>query len=199
MTRDKALLAAMLGGAVMAAPTVSMAQARSDTGWYVGASVGQSKARHFDCSGFSSCDTKAAAFGVLGGYRINRNFAAELGYHDFGRVTFSAPGVSGNIKANAAELVGLGAYPFANQFSVYGKLGAYRAESKISAPVAGLGSGSLKDRNTDLTFGLGAQYDVTRGAGVRAEWQRYKNVGGDDTGGKSDIDVISIGLIWRFH
>ncbi len=199
MTRDKALIAAMLCAAVMAAPAVSTAQARGDTGWYVGASVGQSKTRHFDCSGFSSCDSEAAAFGVLGGYQINRNFAAEFGYHDFGRVTFSAPGVSGNIKASAAELVGLAAYPVASQFSLYGKLGAYRAEAKLSASLAGLGSGSLKDRTTDLTFGFGARYDVTRETGVRAEWQRYKNVGGDDTGGKYDIDVISIGLIWRFH
>src|SRR5467141_4555361 len=153
MRRDKVLVAALLGAAVMAAPAVSMAQARGDTGWYVGGSIGQSKARHVDCAGFSSCDTKAAAFGILGGYQINRNFAAELGYHDFGRVTLSGPG-SANIKANAAELVGLGAYPFANQFSVYGKLGAYRAEAKLSAP--GSGSASLKNRNTDLTFGFGA-------------------------------------------
>ena len=101
-----------------------------------------------------------------------------------------------NIKASAAELVGLGAYPFANRFSVYAKVGAYHAEAKRNPPLAGL---EIKDRNTDLTFGLGAQYDVTREAGVRAEWQRYKNVGGDDTGGKYDIDVISIGLIWRLH
>ena len=196
MTRDKALIAVILGAAVTAAPAVSMAQARGDTGWYVGASVGQSKAKVADCAGFSSCDTKAAAFGILGGYQINRNFAAELGYHDFGRVTLSGPG-SANIKASAAELVGLGAYPFANWFSVYAKLGAYRAESKLSA--SGSGSASLKDRNTDLTFGFGAQCDVTREAGVRAEWQRYKNVGGEDTSGKHDIDVISIGLIWRFR
>ena len=196
MTRDKALLAAMLGAAVMAAPVMSMAQARGDTGWYVGASVGQSKAKVADCAGFSSCDTKAAAFGILGGYQINRNFAAELGYHDFGRVTFSAPGVSGNIKASAAELVGIGAYPFANRFSVYAKVGTYHAEVKRNPPLAGL---EIKDRNTDLTFGFGVRCDVTREAGVRAEWQRYKSVGGDDTGGKSDIDVITIGLIWRFH
>jgi len=199
MRGSTVLAAAMLSAFVLALPSVSMAQARGDTGWYLGASVGQSKARHVDCAGFDSCDSKAAAFGILGGYQINRNFAAELGYHDFGRVTFSAPGVSGNIKASAAELVGLGAYPFANRFSVYGKLGAYRAEAKLSASLAGSGSGSLKDRTTDLTFGFGARYDVTRETGVRAEWQRYKNVGGDDTGGKYDIDVISIGLIWRFH
>ena len=199
MRGSTALTAAMLSAVVLALPSVSMAQARGDTGWYLGASVGQSKARHVNCAGFDSCDSKAAAFGILGGYQINRNFAAELGYHDFGRVTFSAPGVSGNIKASAAELVGLAAYPVAGQFSLYGKLGAYRAEAKLSASLAGLGSGSLKDRTTDLTFGFGARYDVTRETGVRAEWQRYKNVGGDDTGGKSDIDVISIGLIWRFH
>src|SRR6266850_6606156 len=192
MRRDKVLIAALLSAAVMAAPAVSMAQARGDTGWYVGGSVGQSKTRHVDCAGFSSCDTKAAAFRILGGYQINRNFAAELGYHDFGRATGSVPSASGNIngniKANAAELVGLGAYPFANRFSVYGKLGAYRAEAKLSTSQAGSGSASLKDRNTDLTFGFGAQYDVTREAGVRAEWQRYKSVGGDDTLGKHDID-----------
>jgi len=189
----------MLSAVVLALPSVSMAQARADTGWYLGASVGQSKARAVDCASFSSCDTEAAAFGILGGYQVNRNFAAELGYHDFGRVTFSAPGVSANIKSSAAELVGLGAYPFANWFSVYAKLGAYHAEAKASASLAGLGSDSAKDRNTDLTFGFGAQCDVTREAGVRAEWQRYKNVGGDNTGGKHDIDVISIGLIWRFR
>jgi len=87
----------MLSAFVLALPSVSMAQARGDTGWYLGASVGQSKARHVDCAGFDSCDSKAAAFGILGGYQINRNFAAELGYQDLGKVTFSGPGVSANI------------------------------------------------------------------------------------------------------
>ena len=194
MTRDKALIAAMLGAAVMAAPAVSTAQARGDTGWYVGASVGQSKARHFDCAGFSSCDAKAAAFGVLGGYRINRNFAAELGYHDFGRVTFSAPGVSGNIKANAAELVGLGAYPFANQFSVFGRLGVYFADVKENTNFIG----NFKHTNNDLTYGFGVRYDFSREVGVRGEWQRYSKVGGGDIG-KSDVDVISVGVVWNFR
>src|SRR5258706_10082805 len=160
MRGSTVLAAAMLSAFVLALPSVSMAQARGDTGWYLGASVGQSKARHVDCAGFDSCDSKAAAFGILGSYQINRNFAAELGYHDFGKVTFSAPGVSGNIKPSAAELVGLGAYPFANRFSVYGKLGAYRAEAKLSASLAGSGSGRLKGKTTPPPFGFGAREHV---------------------------------------
>ena len=199
MRRDKkVLLAAMLGAAVMAAPAVSMAQARGDTGWYAGITVGQTDVKDVDCGGLS-CDKKDTAFRILGGYQINRNFAAELGYHDLGKVTFSGSGVSANIKANVWELVGIGAYPFANQFSGYGKLGAYHGEAKLSASIAGLGSGSLKETNTDLTFGLGVQYDVSRELGIRGEWQRYKNIGGDNVGGKSDVDVLSIGGIWRFH
>src|SRR5437016_7600454 len=199
MRRDKkVLLAAVLGATVMTAPSVSMAQARGDTGWYAGITVGQGGEKDVDCAGFS-CDKKDTAFRILGGYQINRNFAAELGYQDLGKVTLSAPGVSFNIKANVWELVGVGAYPFANQFSGYGKLGAYHGESKASAAVAGFGSGSLKETNTDLTFGLGVQYDVSRELGVRGEWQRYKNIGGDNVGGKSDVDVLSIGGIWRFH
>ena len=193
----KVLLAAMLGAAVMAAPAVSMAQARGDTGWYAGITVGQTDVKDVDCGGLS-CDKKDTAFRILGGYQINRNFAAELGYHDLGKVTFSGSGVSANIKANVWELVGIGAYPFANQFSGYGKLGAYHGEAKLSASIAGLGSGSLKETNTDLTFGLGVQYDVSRELGIRGEWQRYGKVGGGAIG-KSDIDVISVGVVWNFR
>src|SRR5438309_5844075 len=140
MRRDKkVLLAAMLGAAVMAAPAVSMAQARGDTGWYAGITVGQTDVKDVDCGGLS-CDKKDTAFRILGGYQINRNFAAELGYHDLGKVKATAPGASLDVKANAWELVGIGAWPVANQFSVYGKLGLYRGEVKAGASLTGVGS-----------------------------------------------------------
>src|SRR5438552_15113533 len=49
----KVLLAAMLGATVMAAPAVSMAQARGETGWYAGITLGQSEVKSVDCTGFS--------------------------------------------------------------------------------------------------------------------------------------------------
>src|SRR2546428_2401700 len=179
----KVLLAAVLGAAVMAAPAVSMAQARGDTGWYAGISIGQSDAKDF-CSGVANCDSKDTAFRILGGYQINRNFAAELGYHDLGKAKVG----TSDIKANAWELVGVGSYPIANQFSIYGKLGFFRGEAK---------AGGTKETNTDLTYGAGVQYDFARNLGVRGEWQRYGKLGGG-TLKESDVDVLSVGGIYRF-
>src|SRR5712692_2884244 len=172
MRRDKALIAAMLGAAVMAAPAVSMAQARADTGWYLGGHVGQSQAKDA-CNGVAgggvSCDDKDTAIKILGGYNFNRNLAAELGYTDLGKAKASGLGVTAEVKSTAWEFVGVGSYPIANQFSVYGKLGLYVAETKASSNV-GI---SAKKTNNDLTYGLGVRYDFSREVGGRVEWQRY--------------------------
>jgi len=186
MRRDrKVLLAAMLGATVMAAPAVSIAQARGETGWYAGASIGQTKYKD-TCTG---CDDKDTAFKILGGYHINRTFGVELGYTDLGK----SEGAGQSVKASAWEVVGIGAFPVANNFSVYGKLGVFRAETKGSAP-----GFSAKEDNSDLTYGAGVQYDFSRDFGVRGEWQRYGKVGGGAIG-KSDIDVISVGVVWNFR
>jgi len=54
------------------------------------------------------------------------------------------------------------------------------------------------DTNGGLTYGIGAQYDFMPQAGVRLEWQRSDNVGGNTTG-ETDIDVLNVGLLWRFR
>ena len=113
------------------------------------------------------------AWRILGGYQFNRNFAAELGYHNLGETKASAPGVDAKIKATVWELVGVGMWPIANQFGVYGKLGAHHSEAKLDSNVGVSG----KDTGNGLTFGAGLQYDVMPALGLRAEWQRYQKVG----------------------
>jgi OOP family OmpA-OmpF porin len=90
--------------------------------------------------------------------------------------------------------------PIADRFSIFGKIGLYKADTDLDVTVPGLGSASESDSNTDLTFGVGARYDFTRNLGVRLEWQRYQDVGGDFAGVtlESDIDVISVAVIWKF-
>ena len=194
MKKSKARLGlAVLGFSAALAFTVPAAA--QDAGFYAGLSLGQSKADDA-CTGVSgpgvSCDDKDTAWKILGGYQFNRNFAVELGYTDLGEVSATDGVDTVSIESTAFELVALGMMPIADKFSVYGKIGVYRGETDASAP--GI---SISESNTDLTFGIGVRYDFTRNLGVRAEWQKYTDVGGGDIG-EADVDVISVGVIWRF-
>ena len=197
-------LLAFLAIASVASTAGAWAQAR-DERWYAGASIGRSEFID-QCEGVSvSCKDTDTAFRIFGGYRFHRNFAAELGYANLGKAkadgTISGVSVRADLKAQTWDLVGVGMLPVAQNISLLGKLGMHRSEAKVSATgsVAGFSaSTSSKETNTDLTFGLGAQYDFSRNFAARAEWQRYKKLGGDDIGGKFDIDVISIAGLFKF-
>jgi OmpA-OmpF porin, OOP family len=142
---------------------------------YIGGTIGQ--AEYKDATG----DDKDTAWRILGGYQFNRHFAAELGYHDLGEASAC--------EGNAIEVVGIGAFPIVDKLSVYGKLGIYRGE--LEAPGA-------KETNSDLTYGVGLQYDFLKNVGVRGEWQRYSKMGGGNLV-ETDVDVMSVGLIYRFQ
>jgi OOP family OmpA-OmpF porin len=168
--------------------------------FYVGGSIGQTDVKD-GCTGISdipglSCDDEDTSWKIFGGYQFNRNFALEVGYVDLGEVTANGLGVNASIEATGFELVGVGMLPLGNNFSLYGKIGLYRADTKAEA-TAGAFSLREEESNTDLTFGIGAQFDLSKQFAIRAEWQRYQDVGGGDIG-ESDIDVISIGALFRF-
>jgi OOP family OmpA-OmpF porin len=195
----RVMIASFIGAAIALTSATAFAQARSDAGWYLGASFGQSEVDIEGCDlAGVTCDEKDTAWRILGGYRINRNFAIELGFHQFGDASASGPGGNLNFEANAFELVGLGAFPLGNEFSIYGKAGLYRGETKVTGSTFLTGPVDIKETNTDLTYGIGAQYDVNRQLGIRLEWQRYTNMGDNATIGESDVDVMSVGLVFRF-
>jgi OmpA-OmpF porin, OOP family len=167
---------AVAGGALAQTPSLSSV--------YLGGSIGQAEYQD-GCNGVAGCDEKDTAWRLLGGYKFNQYFAAELGYHNLGEVSTPA----GAVEGTAWELVGIGAYPLIDKLSAYGKLGLYRGE------LDGLGS---KETNSDLTYGLGLQYDVLKNVGIRGEWQRYAKMGGGAFQ-ETDVDVLSIGAVYRFQ
>ena len=59
-----------------------------------------------------------------------------------------------------------------------------------------LGAVSESDSTTDFTLGVGVRYDFTRNFGLRAEWQRYTGLKALDE--ESDVDVMSLGVVWKF-
>jgi OmpA-OmpF porin, OOP family len=195
LIQKKVLATALLAG-FAALPTLAMAQAKggaSDLGFYAGASIGQSKS---DCNGGGSCDDKDTAYRIFGGYKFHPNIAVEGGYAPLGETSASFPGGNVTAEANAWDIVGVGSWPLGNNFSILGKLGFYNAEVKLG----GLASG--KKTTTDLLYGLGGQYDFNRNLGLRLEWNRYSGVKSPDvagiSGGDSDVDVLSVGALWRF-
>jgi OmpA-OmpF porin, OOP family len=161
--------------------------AAQERGFYAGLSVGQATVSDA-CNGAGggvSCDDSTTTWKVFGGYQFNRYLAGEVGYSDkIAEVSASAFGTSASVKASAWELVAVPSYPLTDQLSVYGKIGAYYAQSKASS--------GAKETDNGLTFGLGAGYQLTKNVGARVEWQRYSDLGG------ADVDALNVGLLYRF-
>jgi OOP family OmpA-OmpF porin len=170
-----------------------------DKGWYVGGALGQGKAKGF-CDGLSgggiSCDDKDTTAKAMGGYQFTKNFALELGLTNAG--TYEARGPGGHITVEAAIFEGtaVAILPLGQQFSVFGKLGLY--SSAVDSTVATFVlNRDERTTNSDLTYGAGLGWAFTPKFQLRAEWQRYQDV---DAGflGKGDVDIISLGLLYRF-
>lgn len=194
----KIMLSTLVAAGLMAASAAATAQQAG--GIYAGVSIGQSKFKEA-CSGSGgtgvSCEDTDTAWRIFGGYEVNRNFAVELGYADLGQAKATATSggftATATAEATAWDLVAVGSWPISPNFSVYGKLGLFYGKVEGTAGGTGFGSSSQSDSGTDLTYGLGARFDFTRNLGARAEWQRYNDVSG------SDIDVMSIGVVYRFR
>lgn len=177
-----------LAGAAFALPAAAQMRSPSLSSAYVGANIGQSKFKDA-CTGVSDCDNKDTAFKLFGGYQFTPNIAAELGYTDLGKAKAGGESLEGT----AWELSAIGMWPLASQFSLLGRLGGYHGELKAT----GLGASDSKTKN-GLTWGLGAQYDLSRNVGLRAEWQRFNNMGGDNIV-ETHVDVLSLGALYRFQ
>jgi OOP family OmpA-OmpF porin len=190
--------------------------AADDTGWYGGANIGQSRAKIDDArissgllgGGFTSSsianDDRDIGYKLFGGYQFNRNFAIEGGYFDLGKFGFTATTVpngtlNGNIKVRGLNLDLVGLLPITEKFSAFGRAGLNYAQARDS--FAGTGSvnvsnSNLSKRDTNYKFGLGLQYAFTESLAMRAEAERYRI--NDAVGNKGDIDLISVGLVYRF-
>ena len=194
MIRTTAIAALGLAAAACALP----ATAQNMSGFYLGASLGESRANDF-CDGTSgagvSCDDKDTAWKIFAGYQFHPNIAVELGYNDLGNASVSGGGVTATDEATAWELTAVASWPLANQFSIYGRFGGYHSEVKSTGTVSGFGSASDKKNSTDITFGIGARYDINRNFAVRGEWQRFSDVK-DAFDEKSNVDVFSLGVIY---
>jgi OOP family OmpA-OmpF porin len=199
---------------------VATAQAQAqDRGAYIGFDLGRARlqADHQAVdqgivrSGFATSQTtldeRDTTWKLFVGHQFYRNFAIEGGYTDFGRfslttmTTAPAGQIGGSIRAHAWSLDAVGLAPLSERVSVFGKVGVQRWDTDTQLAAAGAGAASRASygaRGNDWKLGLGARYDFSHRVGVRVEWERFVNVGDNAASGGGNIDLIAVGLQYRF-
>lgn len=203
-------------GLLALAVIVSPFAMADDAVWYGGASVGDSRARidhpritsGLLSSGFTTTSIEDhnndTGYKIFGGYKFNRNFALEGGYFNLGKFGFKANTVpvgtlNGDIRLQGVNLDAVGTLPLTEKMSVFGRLGLHYTEAKDSFRGTGLvavTNPNPSESAANYKFGFGAQYDFTESFAVRLEAERYRV--NDAVGNRGDIDLISLGLIYRF-
>ena len=157
---------------------------------YIGASAGESK---FDnqCgrTDIFACDQRDTAWKVFAGGKFNPYWGLEAAYTDFGKVNASG----GDTKAWAAGLSLVGNIPL-DRFDVFGKLGGVYGRTDVHADPSTLFDTGHKN-GWGWTYGVGADWNVTRNVAIRVDWDRYKL---DFVGGRQDLDMASAGVQFRF-
>ena len=131
-------------------------------------------------------------FAVKLGFRYSKYLSLETGYGDTG-ASSSPFGLPGSHRGRGFTMDTLGTLPLWGHGSLYGRLGAWRADAGTSL----LGSGETFTRpGAGIRYGLGFKYDLTRRVGLSAELERFSPL--DRWGTReSDTDQVTPGVRWR--
>lgn len=161
---------------------------------YIGAGAGQSRF-DTDCATGLSCDDSDSAWKVYGGLEMNEYISMEAGYVDLGKARASVPGFAGaaDIEVNGPTVQMVGTFVVSPSFTFLGKGGFGILHTEVDG--AGF---ARQDTDLEWMLGLGAQYNFTKSLGMRAEWERYFNVGDRSETGDINIDLLTVGLVFKF-
>jgi OOP family OmpA-OmpF porin len=165
-------------------------------------------------SGSSTLDDSDSSFSLFGGYRFSENFALEAGYVDFGAAKYRGSGIVDPIGAQPPfavtfaedmELTGFTAaavsvVPVSAAFDLHARLGVLFAQTDASVAISTgslTASESVSVDSQELFFGLGVGLQVGPNWSVSLDWQQFRDVGDDDETGESDVNRLSLGVIYK--
>ncbi|MFT7459849.1 MAG: OOP family OmpA-OmpF porin [Planctomycetota bacterium] len=125
---------------------------------------------------------------IFGGYFFTQSFGVEAGYVSLGSkeekrsITFlpsNTVSSSEKIKFNGFQLMGIGKHPITNKLYLFGKIGAARWNtntniSRVSSIVPS--SFSTSDNGINMSFGIGAGFQITENIGIRTEWEQNRSI-----------------------
>jgi len=153
-------------------------------------------------------DFDLSSLGVRGGYYFNKYFSVE------GRLAFGVGDdsmddsyvdpifglVTGTVTISLDYSLGVyavGHIPLTEQFQLYGLVGLTQHSVTVDACVNILGCASDSYDDNDLSFGVGAEFDMTKNLSLGVEYVSYFT-DGDIEGLKYDADGLGITLNYLF-
>jgi len=106
--------------------------------------------------------------GAFAGYQFHQNIAVEASYRSLFDYMHDVPGSTQamHVRSYSYGASVLGILPFSNGFSLFGRVGYNRIESKASHPLRNLQASDKRGY-----FGLGVSYAITPSISVRVERQ----------------------------
>ena len=140
---------------------------------YIGAGAGVSKDEILD----QFYNETVASGKLFAGLAYNTYSGIEASYAYLGSFA------NNNVKQEALALNLAAFAPLTESFRLIAKAGIYYYRLDVSG---------TKTNDSDLTYGLGLKYNFDFCNAIRAEWERYKNLGG------SDVDMYSVSYSYRF-
>ncbi len=183
----------LLFAALLALSTAAFGEGSN---FYLAADGGRTTYKDF-CSGAPSgaCSNSGNALRIAGGYSLAPLFALEASYDRLGKATFNSPfGASLGYKATAVQFSGVGAIPVSDRFSALLKVGLVHSMVTVDTPLA---NRTAKASKNSLGFGVGGQFNLTRHAGVRVQ---YEDLGSFSYafGAAIKVQLVSAGFVYRF-
>lgn len=169
-------------------------------------------------SGSSSLDDSDTAFALFAGYRFSPYFALEGGYQSLGKFSYRADGLGRfffpvpsstfpvsatlDVESSGLALAGVGGIPLGESFDLHGKLGVLFADTDVSGAMRIVDTGEtfLLDSASsqhDLFYGVGAAFHFGGAWSMSLDYQIFKDVGDAGTG-EADVEMVSLGLSYRF-
>jgi len=177
-------------------------------------------------TGTSSLDDSVSVWGLQLGYRWGKFFATEVGYAKLGEASYRLPvavtetlTVIGSGASTSSNWVGeramqftssgptisaLGMLPLGQRFDLHLRGGIYLADTRVTNRIRNVefNRGNVSHKRvdasqTELFAGIGGAWNINENLVLRAEYQKYLDVGDDKKTGESDIDVINLSVLFK--
>jgi OOP family OmpA-OmpF porin len=160
----------------------------AEPGFYVGGKFG---AASVDDDFIDDDDT---SYGAYFGYTVNRYFAVEAEYTNFGNLEVDIGELeidNPDIEPRTFGVKAIGMYPIGDNFSLLGSIG-YHSFDIDPQDGENIRDAIGDSSSSDIFYGVGGQFDFSNRLSLRAQYQRYEF---RDYG---NSDEISLGLHYTF-